>query len=259
MLAQNLEARQRLIRQARSAMIYPVIVLVVAGAVVALITIVLLPMFLDFLRGFSDKAQLPLASRILIGFSDFMRLIGWWLVPVVAIATPFLLLKFYRTSKGKAIMDRLVLWMPVFGQLCRKIDTTRFARTLSVLLDAGLDFGSSIDLTADALMMDPIRKAVRSSRQKLMAGDDLSTTLQATRQFPHDVIAVISSGEDSGNLPESLRHVADDYEEQVAITVKNLGHLVQPMITIILGLIVLFIILAVYLPYLQMILSASRG
>src|SRR5262249_60940329 len=119
--------------------------------------------------------------------------------------------------------------------------------------------GSSIDLTADVLMMDPIRKAVRSSRQKLLAGDDLSTTLQATRQFPHDVIAVISSGEATGNLPESLEHVAEDYEEQVAIIVKNLGHLVQPMIQIILGLIVLFIILAVFLPYIQMLLTAARG
>jgi type II secretory pathway component PulF len=145
--------------------------------------------------------------------------------------------------------------MPVFGLLCRKIDTTRFARTLSVLLDAGLDFGSSIDLTADTLMMDPIRKAVRSTREKLLAGDDLSASLQATRQFPHDLIAIISSGEASGNLPESLEHVAEDYEEQVATMVKNLGHLVQPMITVILGLIVLFIILAVLLPYIQMLNS----
>jgi type II secretory pathway component PulF len=259
MLAQNLEARQRLIRQARSAMIYPVIVLVVAGAVVALVTIVLLPLFLSFLTEASKHAELPLASRILMGFSTFMQWIGWWLVPVVAIATPFVLLRLYRTAGGKAIMDRLVLITPVFGLLCRKLDTTRFARTLSVLLDAGLDFGSSIDLTADVLMMDPIRKAVKSSREKLLAGDDLSTTLQATRQFSDDVIAVISSGEETGNLPESLEHLAEEYEEQVAIMVKNLGHLVQPMITIILGLIVLFIILAVFLPYIQMLLSAAGG
>jgi type II secretory pathway component PulF len=259
MLAANLEARQRLIRQARSAMIYPVIVLVVAGAVVALVTIVLLPLFLSFLQEISKKAELPLASRILMGFSTFMQWIGWWLVPVVAIATPFVLVKLYRTGKGKAVMDRLILMTPVFGLLCRKLDTTRFARTLSVLLDAGLDFGSSIDLTADVMMMDPIRKAVRSSRDKLLAGDDLSTTLQATHQFSDDVIAVISSGEETGTLPETLEHLAEDYEEQVSIMVKNLGHLVQPMITIILGLIVLFIILAVFLPYIQMLLSAANG
>ncbi len=240
-------------------MIYPVIVLVVAGAVVALITIYLLPMFLGFLKDFSQKAELPLASRILIGFSNFMQVIGWWLVPVTAIATPFVLLKIYRTSKGKAIMDRLVLMTPVFGLLCRKIDTTRFARTLGVLLDAGLDFGSSIDLTSDVLMMDPIRKAVRSSREKILAGKDLSATLHATRQFSHDVIAIIESGEETGSLPESLMHLAEDYEEQVNIMVKNLGHLVQPMIQIILGLIVLFIILAVFLPYIQMLLTAAGG
>ncbi len=259
MLAKSLEARQRLIRQGRSAMIYPVIVLVVAGAVVALITMYLLPMFLSFLKDFSQKAELPLASRILIGFSNFMQAIGWWLVPVVAIATPFVLLKLYRTSKGKAIMDRMVLMTPVFGLLCRKIDTTRFARTLGVLLDAGLDFGSSINLTADVLMMDPIRNAVRSTREKVLAGKDLSASLHATRQFAPDVIAVIESGEETGSLPESLEHLAEDYEEQVTIMVKNLGHLVQPMIQVILGLIVLFIILAVFLPYIQMLLTAAGG
>jgi type IV pilus assembly protein PilC len=259
MLASSLEARQRLIRQARSAMIYPVIVLVVAGGVVALLTIYVLPIFLATLKEFSRRAELPAASRILIAFSDFMRAFGWWLVPVVAIATPFVLLKLYKTGTGKAVMDRIVLMTPVFGQLCRKIDTTRFARTMSVLLDAGLDFGTSINLTSEVLAMDPIRKAVRSCREKVLGGKDLSATLQATHQFSPDVIAIIGSGEETGKLPESLEHLADDYEEQVAIMVKNLGHLVQPLITIILGLIVLFIILAVFLPYLQMLTSAGGG
>ena len=132
-------------------------------------------------------------------------------------------------------MDRMVLATPVFGSLCRKIDTTRFARTLSVLLDAGVDFGNSIDLTADVLMMNPIRRAVRSARPKIMAGKELSGVLDDTRQFSPDVIAVIASGEETGKLPESLAHLADDYDEQVAIMVANLGHLVQPLVMVILG------------------------
>ena len=127
-------------------------------------------------------------------------------------------------------MDRLVLMIPVFGSLCRKIDTTRFARTLSVLLNAGVDIGQSIDLTADVSMMSPIQGAVRACREKIISGGELSTTLDSSRQFDPDVIAVIASGEETGKLPESLAHLADDYEEQVSITVANLGQLVQPLL-----------------------------
>ena len=108
-------------------------------------------------------------------------------------------------------------------------------------------------------MMDPIRKAVRSSKDKVMAGKDLSVTLDASRQFSPDVIAVIASGEETGKLPESLEHLAEDYEEQVAIMVKNLGQLVQPLLLLFLGGIVLLIILAVFLPYIQMLTSAAGG
>jgi type II secretory pathway component PulF len=259
MLGQHYENRQRLIRQVRSAMIYPVIVLVAAGGVIALITIKLLPMFASLLRDISRNSQLPFASRALLAFSHFVEVIGWWLIPVILIGTPFLLFRLYKTQKGKQILDRLILLTPVFGLLCRKLDTTRFARTLSVLLDAGVDVGSSIDLTADVLMMSPIQKAVRSSREQIIAGKELSVTLAKAKQFGPDVIAVIASGEETGKLPESLNHLADDYEEQVSTMVANLGHLIQPLLIIILGGIVLFIILAVLLPYIQVLTSLSGG
>jgi len=259
MLAQNLEARQRLIRQARSAMIYPTIVLMVAGLVTIGLSIFILPMFASMLRDISRNMTLPLASRALMAFSTFVQYAGWWLLPLLLFFSPLLLMKLYRTSAGKAIMDRAVLMMPVFGLLCRKLDTSRFARTLSVLLDAGLDFPSSIDLTADVVVMTPIRRAVRSVKEKVLAGQELGATLEATHQFSPDVIAVITTGEETGKLPESLEHLADDYDEQVSVMVKNLGHLVQPMVTIILGLIVLFIILAVILPYIQILSSLGSG
>ena len=97
-----------------------------------------------------------------------------------------------------------------------------------------------------------------ASREKIIAGKELSATLHATRQFSHDVIAIIESGEETGKLPESLEHLADDYEEQVHIMVKNLGHLVQPLIRSSWARIVLFIILAVFLPYIQMLLTCGR-
>jgi type II secretory pathway component PulF len=257
MLAQHYEARQRLLRTARSAMIYPVIVIAVASLVVALISLFLLPQFARTLQDIAGNKSLPLPSEILMAFSGFVQSIGWWLIPAAMISTPFALIYTYKTPAGKAIMDRIVLALPVFGTLCRKIDTSRFARTLSVLLNAGVDVGNSIDMTADVLMMTPIRRAVRSARPKIMAGKELSGILDDTRQFSPDVIAVIASGEETGKLPESLIHLADDYDEQVTLTVANLGHLVQPFLMVFLGGIVLFIILAVFLPIIQMITSLA--
>jgi type II secretory pathway component PulF len=209
------------------------------------------------LREIAGNTPLPAASRILMAISSFVGMMGWWLIPVVLVATPFLLIRAYKTKSGKAIMDRIALRLPVFGKLCRMLDMTRFARTLSVLLDAGVDYGSSIDLTADVMRMSPIRKAVRSSREQIIAGRELSTTLERTGQFTHDVIAVISSGEETGKLPEALVHLADDYDEQIEVMVANLGHLVQPIMMVLLGGIVLFIILAVFMPIVQMITSLA--
>jgi len=233
------------------------VVFAVASIVVALITIFLLPKFAMMLKDIAGKAELPVASQILMGISSFVQTIGWWLIPVLMIATPFALFRAYKTEGGKAIMDRIALRLPVFGKLCRMLDTSRFARTLSVLLDAGVDIGGSIDLTADVLRMSPIRNAVRASRQEIVGGKELSGILDRSRQFTPDVIAVISSGEETGKLPESLAHLADDYDEQVEVMVASLGHLVQPIMIVLLGGIVLFIILAVFMPIIQMITNLA--
>ncbi len=257
MLSHHYESRQRLIRQARSAMIYPVIVLSLASIVVAGVTIFLLPKFADFLKDIAGKAALPVASQMLMAISDFVHVIGWWLIPVVMVATPFLLVRAYKTTAGKATMDRIALRLPVLGKLCRMLDMTRFARTLSVLLDAGVDIGSSIDLTADVMRMTPIRNAVRDSREKVMAGSELSKTLDRTRQFMPDVIAVMTSGEETGKLPEALVHLADDYDEQIEVMVASLSHLIQPIMMVILGGIVFFIILAVIMPIIQIMTTLA--
>jgi len=257
LMGNHYESRQRLIRQARSAMIYPVIVLVMAGGVVALLTLVLLPMFASLLKDIDRKGTLPLPSRALLAFSNFVGGAGWWLIPLVLIGTPFLILRFYKTSAGKALIDRLILITPVFGALFRKLDISRFARTLSTLLDAGVDVGSSIELTAGVINMTPISQAILDAKATVMNGKGLSVALAPSGQFSADVIAVLQTGEETGKVPETLNHLADDYEEQVSGMVKNLGHLVQPLLVLMLGGIVLFIILAVFLPYLQMITSLS--
>jgi type IV pilus assembly protein PilC len=261
-LADQYEARVRLVRQARSAMIYPVIVMVLAAGVVALLSIVLLPMFASFLselsRGSGGEAGLPLPSRIMMAFSKFVAAAGWWLMPVLTIGLIVGAFQLYKTKVGKGAMDELGLMLPVLGKLLRLLETTRFARTLASLLGAGVNINESLSLTADVLRLEPYRKAVEGAQVTVMEGAELSEALDESRRFTPDIIAIVNSGEETGQLPESLDKVADDYEEQVTYLVKNLGSLVQPLIMVFLGLVVLFIILAVFLPYLSMITSLTK-
>src|SRR5262249_19087731 len=151
---------------------------IMAAGVVTLLTVFLLPMFAEMLSGIArGGGQLPLPSRILMAFSRFVRVAGWWVIPAAIIGIPVLLFQVYKTHSGKQIMDRIALRLPVFGSLLYKLDTTRFARALSSLLGAGVDVGSSLDLTADVVRLSPIRGAVRHARSAVMQGTELSSAL----------------------------------------------------------------------------------
>jgi type II secretory pathway component PulF len=256
MMADHYEARVRMFRQARSALIYPAVVLTIALAVVMLLSIFLLPKFAELLKDIAGRgAELPVVSWMLMAFADFVAAQGWWLMPAAVIGSIFAFFRIYATKKGKAILDEIGLAVPVLGGLLRKLDIARFARTLSVLMESGVDIDSSLRLTSDVMRMVPYRRAVRTTRELVLEGAELSEGMAATRRFTPDVLAIVSSGEESGKLPLSLEKLADDYEEQVEYAVKNLGQLVQPLLMIFLGLIVLFIILAVILPYISVISS----
>ncbi len=257
-LSRHYEARQRMIRQARSAMIYPAIVLVIAFAVVMLLTIFVIPKMVEFiadgLRG--KNVDLPMPTQVLMSISHFMTAQGWWIVPSASVATIFGVLWWYRTPAGKYVLDGLSLYVPILGKIRKKIETTRFARTLAALLNAGVDVGTSLVLTSEVMTLSPYKRAIAGVKAEVMDGAELSEALQETRCFSTDVIAMVNSGEETGKLPETLDKIADDYEEQVEYMVKNLGNLIQPLLMVGLGGIVLFIVLGVILAYLQMLASA---
>ena len=258
-LARHYEFRERLIRQARSALIYPSIVLIIASGVVALLTTWLLPMFTQMLKDIAGpNVTLPFPSRALLWFSGFVQGIGWWLFPLVLFGGPFLIYRLYKTSAGRRAMDELVLYVPVLGLLLWKLDTTRFARTLATLLGSGVDIGTSLALTSEVVQLSPIRQILRGARTHVMEGGELGEALATSHRFGADVIAVVNTGEETGMLPEALERLADSYEEQVSHMVRNLGQLVQPLLLIFLGGVVLFIILAVLLPYINMLTSLAR-
>ncbi len=258
-LSNHYEARQNLIRQTRSALIYPTAVIFVCLAVGGLLTIVVLPKLVSVLRDMAGNVEFPLPTRMLIALSDFIQAFGWWLLPTLLIAGPFVLIRMYRTVKGKALLDRLILRIPVMGKLMRMIDTARFSRTFSDLLLAGVDLGTSIDLTADVLQTTPYQEAVRGMKPEVIHGADVSTAIANTERFDPEVLAYVQSGEETGTLPESLVRLADDYEDRVAYMVKNLASLLQPLILIVLGSFVGFIVIAFVMAYVTLISKLTGG
>ena len=255
-MSAGLEARQRLFRQARSAMIQPTLTLLVAFVVAMLLSVYILPGMVEFIKDMlvtKGPVTLPATTRILMAFSAFMASVGWFVVPLAVAGSIFALIWIYKRPRGKAFLDEIVMRTPVLGKLLRMIDTARFCRVLSTLLEAGVDILASLDLTASTMMLVPFRRAVTSAREAVTDGTELSEALAATRRFTPDVLAIVNSGEETGKLPETLERLGEDYEEQVEVMVKNLGNLIKPLIVVIAGSIVLFIVVAFISAYLMLL------
>jgi type II secretory pathway component PulF len=251
LLSVEYASRQRMVRQTKSALIYPAFVILVSVTVSALLTILVLPPLVDIMRDVirERRVDLPMPTQLLIRLSDFIVAGGWWGIPLTLVGTVVLLLGAYRLERGKALLDEVLLRLPVVGHLLWKIDTTRFCRTLSNLLDAGVDIGSSLELTADTLLLVPMRRAVLLARESIIQGESLSVSIELTGRFPPDIPALISSGEETGRLPEMMLSIADQYEEQVEFIVKNLGTLLQPIVTVVVGGVVFFVAVAFFMGY----------
>lgn len=261
LLSMEYASRQRMARQTKSALIYPTFVILVAVTVSVLLTILVLPPLVDIMRGVikERRIELPAPTQWLIRLSDFIAAGGWWMIPLPLFGTIAVIVATYRFQHGKAFLDEILLRLPVVGQLVWKIDTTRFCRTLANLLDAGVDIGSSLELTADTLHLAPMRRAVLRALDSIIQGESLSTSIELTDLFPPDIPALINSGEETGRLPEMMLSIADEYEEQVEFIIKNLGNLLQPAITIIVGGVVFFVAVAFFMGYAAVLSNLGQG
>jgi type II secretory pathway component PulF len=262
-LSKHYESRQRLIKQARSALIYPIAVLVIAAGVIWLLTVFVLPKLIELLAdlpgGGRGGANLPASTRALITLSRFMGSFGWWLLPLAAIGGLFAMARFYRTRPGRELLDRAMLWVPVLGPLLRHIDAARFARSLSALLDGGVGVDRSLKLSSEVMRLSPLRKAVADARAEVRSGSDLTTALGRSRPFPPEVQAVVETGEETGSLPEALDRAAVVLEEEIEHRVKNLGSLIQPLLLIIVGGFVFFVVVAFISAYAAAIAGLSAA
>ncbi len=233
----------------KSAMVYPIAILVVSFIVTAILMIFVIPVFGDMFADFG--AELPAPTQITIAVSNLF--VAYWYVVVGA---PILLVlavrAIYKTPKGRYQLDKLLLALPVLGDVLRKASVARFCRTFSTLSAAGVPILESLDTVAETAGNVVIEEVILSSKDSISQGQTLTAPLEASKIFPLMVTQMISIGEQTGSLEEMLGKIADFYEEEVDTAVDNMQQLMEPIIMAFLGVVIGGLVISMYLPIFKM-------
>jgi type IV pilus assembly protein PilC len=249
-LAVYIEKNVKLKSEVKSAMIYPVAVIVIAVLVVGAILWKVIPTFASLFSGLG--AELPLPTRVVIAASDFVVAWGWLIVIGLGIAG-YMTKRYYDTENGRFAIDALLLKTPVLGNIIRKVSVARFCRTLSTLLSSGVPILDGLDITARTSGNAIIEKAIQTTRTGIERGETVSGPLKETGVFPSMVVQMINVGETTGALDTMLSKIADFYEDEVDTAVAGMLTLLEPIMIAFLGVVVGGIVIAMYMPIFDLI------
>jgi type IV pilus assembly protein PilC len=259
-LSTFIEKIVKLKRDIISAMIYPSAVIVLAIVAVAVIMVVVIPQFQNIFLGLLGPGeQLPLPTRIVVGISNFLAGWGGLIILVSVIGSGVAIKFYYKTPSGRKMIDRILLKLPLMGDICRKIAIARFSRTLSTLLSSGVPILQSLDITAKTSGNVIVEEAITKVRAGVERGESFVEPLKATEVFPHMVAQMIGIGEQTGALDAMLGKIADFYEAEVDAAIANLLTLLEPLLIGFLGVTIGSIVIAMYLPLFTLIGKLSQG
>ena len=250
-LATYIEKNVRLKRAVRSALIYPTAVIGIAAMVIILLLWKVVPIFVTLFNGLG--AELPLPTRIVIGLSQF---IGSWygfIIFLVLGGTVAALSWWYKTPQGRITIDTVVLKLPVLGMLMRKIAVARFTRTLGTLISSGVPILEGLDITARTAGNAVVERAIIATRKAVEAGRSLVDPLKESNVFPGMVTQMIGVGEQTGAMDAMLQKIADFYEDEVDVAVKDMLTLLEPAMIMFLGIVVGGIFISLSLPLFSLI------
>lgn len=234
----------------KSALFYPIAILVVAFIITAVIMIFVIPAFKDLFSNFG--ADLPAPTVVVINISDFFVAYWWAIFGALGGSFWFFFYTWKRSEKMQSTMDRLLLKMPVFGELIRKATIARFARTLSTMFAAGVPLVEALDSVAGASGNRVYYDATKRIQSDVTTGVSLTVAMQNTEVFPNMVLQMVSIGEESGALDSMLSKVADFYEGEVDDAVAGISSLMEPIIMVVLGTLIGGLVIAMYLPIFKM-------
>ena len=248
-LANYIEKAEALKKKVKSAMVYPTVIVSVAVIVVLVLMIFVIPVFESMFK--SAGQSLPLPTMIVVIISKTIRKYIVVFIPA-AIAAFYLLRKYHQTENGKTVVDKLLLQLPVFGSLFKKIAVARFSRTLGTLVSSGVPILDGLNIVSKTAGNKTIETAILNARASIREGETIAEPLNRAGIFPPMVIQMISVGESTGALDSMLSKIADFYEDEVDVAVGNLTSLLEPLLMCFLGVVIGGVVIAMYLPIFQM-------
>ncbi|MCK5406959.1 MAG: type II secretion system F family protein [Candidatus Krumholzibacteria bacterium] len=255
-LAVYLEKADQLQRKVKSAMTYPAVVCFVALGATTFMLMFIIP---TFARMFSDfGGELPTPTRIVMGFSDFLRNY-WYFILGGVIASIVVIKRFYATEVGKTKIDGFLLRLPALGIVIRKGAVARFTRTLGTLISSGVPILNGLEITARTSGNKVIENAIFATKDSISQGNTISDPLKKSGVFPPMVTSMIAVGEQTGALDEMLEKIANFYDDEVDTAVDSLTAIIEPVMIVVMGGIVGGMLIAMYLPMFKLIAVVSGG
>lgn len=255
-MAIQFEKQAKVQGQVKKAITYPIVVICVAIIVVIVMLVVVFPQFKDMFD--SLGSDLPPITKVVIAMSNFVKNF-WWLLIILLGLVVLGIQTFRKTPNGQLFFSRLALRVPVVNQLTVKSASATFARTMSTLLAAGIPLVNGVEIVSKIIGNVIVRDALSGTVDEIKRGVPLSVPLRESEVFPPMVHQMTRIGEETGNVEGMLEKVADYYEEEVEVTTASMTALLEPMIIIVLGVIILFILLAIYSPILGLYSALDQG
>jgi len=252
-LAEFMEKAEAIKNKVKSAMIYPIVVLIAAMGILTFMLLRVIPQFETiFAELLGEDKQLPWLTQKVIAASGIVK--DYWYFVVGAIFLIWVLKKLWaRTDAGRFVMDKMKLRMPVFGALFRKTAIARFTRTLGTLMSSGVPVLQALNIVRDTAGNEVISRAIQSVHDSVKEGDSMSMPLEASGVFPGMVVSMVDVGEETGALPEMLMRIADNYDDEVDTAVAGLTSVIEPIMIVALALIIGTIVIAMFLPLIDVI------
>jgi type IV pilus assembly protein PilC len=244
-LSAYMEKAMKLKARVKGAMTYPVAVLVISMAVVALLLLKVIPVFQKMFEGMGG--ELPGLTQALISASQWMQKY-WYLIVAILVVTYIAFKRFYKTEKGRWTVDSLMLKSPVFGDLLKKVAVAKFSRTLSTMMSSGVPILEGLSIVSKTSGNVVVENALMKTRQSISEGRTIAEPLSETGIFPPMVVQMISVGEATGALDSMLSKIADFYDDEIDVAVDSMTALLEPVMMVFLGTVVGGMIIAMYLP-----------
>ncbi|GMT42143.1 MAG: type II secretion system protein F [bacterium] len=249
-LAAYIEKAAALRGKIKSAMVYPISIMVIATVVVVFLLVFIIPSFASMFQEMGGR-ELPAVTRSVMFISDTM--IGYWYVFVGGpVGIVFLLRKIYSTDKGHLMLDKIILRVPVLGMLVQKVAVAKFSRTMSTLISSGVPIIEGLEITAKTSGNRVIEDSVIEVIEDIKQGKGLADPLRMQGVFPPMVVQMIEVGEQTGALDTMLSKIADFYDQEVDDAVDALTSLMEPLLMVFLGVVVGYVVIAMYMPIFQM-------